>query len=161
MFEINLFDTALVVILLFCTFKGLLRGLVREAAGLLGVAAGILLARTFSDRLSPHLVEYGISSGFAPLFSAAVLFLAGIFGVGFLAQGVNRLLENAFAGGINRVLGLVAGLAKGVLFAGVIGYVAIRLVPDASIVQQSQVLPPLMQVVQALAGSIDLHIPTL
>ena len=161
MLQVNLLDTALVIILLFFTFKGLLRGLVQEVAGLLGVAAGILLARGFSDQLSPWLTHYGISPSFASLLSIALLFLAGIFVVGFLAQGVRRLLENAFAGGIDRMLGLVIGLAKGILFAGVIGYIAIRLVPGVDVVKQSQILPPLMQLIQAVAGSIDLHIPTM
>lgn len=161
MFQVNYLDAALVVILLFFTAKGFVRGLVREAAGLLGVIVGIFLARSFNDTLSPNLVHYGISSGFAPLLSAALLFLVGIFGIGLLAQGVNKILENAFAGGINKVLGLVAGLAKGILLAGVIGYVAVRLIPGIDVVKHSQILPPLMKIIQALAGSIDLQIPAL
>ncbi len=157
----NYLDAALVIILLLFTTKGLVRGLVLEAAGLLGVIIGIFLARSFSGSLSPHLVHYGVSSGFAPLLSVVLLFLAGIFGIGLLAQGVNKILENAFAGGINRVLGLVAGLAKGILLAGIVGYVTVRFMPGSEMIKHSQVLPPLMKFVQALVGSIDLQIPAL
>ena len=117
MFQVNLLDTALIVILLFFAVKGLIRGLVQEVAGLLGVAAGILLARTFSSQLAPILSGYGVSSGFAPMLAMALLFLAGIFLVGLLAHILHNMLESAFAGGIDRFLGLLAGLAKGLIFA--------------------------------------------
>ena len=159
MFQVNLFDTALLVILLFFGIKGLIRGLVQEVAGLLGVAAGIVLARTFSGKLAPLLAQYGISDSFAPMLSLALLFLAGILIVGLLAHILHNLLESAFVGGIDRFLGLLAGLAKGLLFAGIIGYIAIKLLPDITAVKQSQVLPPLMQFIQAIAGSLDLNIP--
>ena len=102
---------------------------------------------------------YGVSPGFAPMLSMALLFLAGILAVGLAAHALHRMLESAFAGGIDRMLGLLAGLAKGLLFAGVIGYIAIRLLPDVDVVRHSQVLPPLMRFIQALAGSLDLHLP--
>jgi len=159
MFQVNLLDTALIVILLFFAVKGLLRGLVQEVAGLLGVAAGILLARAFSAQLSPVLANHGVSSGFAPVLSMALLFLAGILAVGLLAHILHNMLESAFAGGIDRFLGLLAGIAKGLIFTGVIGYIAIKLLPDIALVKQSQVLPPLMNFIQALAGSLDLNIP--
>lgn len=159
MFQVNLLDTALIVILLFFAVKGLIRGLVQEVAGLLGVAAGILLARTFSSQLAPILSGYGVSSGFAPMLAMALLFLAGIFLVGLLAHILHNMLESAFAGGIDRFLGLLAGLAKGLIFTGVIGYIAVKLLPDIALVKQSQVLPPLMSFIQALAGSLDLNIP--
>ena len=161
MFQINMLDCVLLVILLFFGVKGLIRGLVQEVAGLLGVAAGILLARTFGASLAPILTQYGVSSSFSPLLSMALLFLAGVFLVGIIAHILHNLLESAFAGGIDRFLGLIAGLAKGLLFAGLIGYIAVRLVPEMTIVKQSQVLPPLMSFIQALAGSLDLNIPKL
>ncbi len=161
MLQINLLDTALLIILLFFSVKGLIRGLVQEVAGLLGVAAGILLARAFSAQVAPFLTHYGVSAGFAPMLSMALLFVAGILLVGLGAHILHNLLESAFAGGIDRMLGLLAGLAKGLVFAGVIGYIAIRLLPDVDVVKHSQVLPPLMRFIQALAGSLDLHIPQL
>ena len=161
MLQINLLDTALLIILLFFSVKGLIRGLVQEVAGLLGVAAGIVLARTFSTPLAPMLAKYGVSQSFAPMLSMALLFVAGILLVGLAAQVLHRMLESAFAGGIDRMLGLVAGLAKGLLFAGVIGYIAIRLLPDVDVGKHTQVLPPPMRFNQALAGSLDLHIPQL
>ena len=161
MLQINLLDIALLVILLFFGVKGLFRGLVQEVAGLLGVAAGIILARTFGADLAPVLANYGVSASFSPLLSMALLFLAGIFVVGLLAHILHNLLESAFVGGIDRFLGLFAGLAKGLLFAGLIGYIAVRLFPTMELVKQSQVLPPLMDFIQALAGSLDLNIPKL
>ena len=132
---------------------------VSVAGGL--VAAGIVLARTFSAQFAPLLSQYGVSPGFAPMLSMALLFVAGILAVGLVAQALHRVLESAFAGGIDRMLGLLAGLAKGLLFAGVIGYIAVRLLPDVAVVKHSQVLPPLMRFIQALAGSLDLRIPPL
>ena len=161
MLQVNLLDTALLILLLFFGIKGLIRGLVQEVAGLLGVASGLILARTFSTKLAPVLTEYGASPGFSPVLAMVLLFLSGLFAVGLTARALRRLLESAFAGGIDRLLGLFAGLAKGLLFAGVTGYIALMILPDADVVRHSQVLPPLMRVIQALAGSLDLHIPSL
>ena len=159
MYQINLLDAALIVILGFFSLRGLFRGLVQEVAGLLGFAAGFLLAKTFSDRLAPILTHYGISASFSSVLAFALLFIAGILVVGFTARGLHRLLHAAFAGGIDRFLGLLAGFAKGVLLAGIVGYITLRLIPEATIVKSSQVIPPLMDLIQGLAGSFELHIP--
>lgn len=161
MLQVNLLDTALIVIFLFFGIKGLLHGLVQEVAGLLGVAAGILLARAFHAQLAPALVSYGISQNFAPVLAMALLFILGIILIGLTAHTLRRILESTFAGGIDKFFGLLAGIAKGLIFAGIIGYIAVKLFPDVTLVKQSQVVPPLMRFIQALAGSLDLHIPTL
>ena len=161
MLQVNLLDTALIIILLFFGVKGLIRGAVQELAGLLGVVAGVLLARAFSATLSGVLVSYGISKAFSPVLAMAVLFILGIVLVGFTAHALRRVFEASLAGGIDKFFGLLAGCAKGIIFAGIIGYIAIRLFPDIALVKQSQVIPPLMRFIQALAGSVDLHIPAI
>lgn len=161
MFQINLLDTALIIILLFFGIKGLIRGLVQEVAGLLGVVAGILLARAFGSQLTPYITQCGVSSTFSPVLAMAALFLCGIFAVALLAHVLHNLLESAFVGGIDRFLGLIAGLGKGLLFAGVIGYIALKLMPEMAVIKQSQVLPPLMRFIQAIVGSLNLNLPTL
>ena len=47
MLQINLLDTALLIILLFFSIKGLIRGLVQDLAALLGVRPASLLAYRF------------------------------------------------------------------------------------------------------------------
>ena len=160
MLQVNLLDTALIIILLFFGIKGLIHGLVQEVAGLLGVAAGILLARAFNPQVAAALTSYGISRDFSPILAMALLFLLGIIAVGLSAHTLRCILESTFAGGIDRFFGLLAGLAKGIIFAGVIGYIAVRLFPDVALVKQSQVVPPLMRFIQVLAGSLDLHLPS-
>ena len=160
MLQVNLLDTALIIILLFFGIKGLIHGLVQEVAGLLGVAVGILLARAFNSHLAMVLASYGISANFSPVLAMALLFMLGIVAVGLSAHTLRRILESTFAGGIDRFFGLLAGLAKGLIFAGIIGYIAVKLFPDVVLVKQSQVVPPLMRFIQVLAGSLDLHIPS-
>ena len=155
--SINLLDTALLIILLFFSVKGLIRGLVQEVAGLLGVAAGIVLARTFSAQFAPMLTQYGVSPGFAPMLSMALLFVAGILVVGLLAHVLHNMLESAFAGGIDRMLGLLAGLAK----ASFRRSHRLHRHPAAAGRGRGQAISgasPLMRFIQALAGSLDLHI---
>ena len=110
------FVIALLIILLFFSVKGLIRGLVQEVAGLLGVAAGIVLARTFSAQFAPVLSQYGVSPGFAPMLSMALLFLAGSLWVLLcrwdrVPGAVEVLLESAFD--FRAVTGGGAGAAPG------------------------------------------------
>jgi membrane protein required for colicin V production len=161
MLQVNLLDTALIIILLFFGIKGFIRGAVQEIAGLLGFAAGVLLARGFSVQFSKVLVSYGVSPSISSVLAMALLFILGIVLVGLAAHLIRRIFEHSFAGGIDRFFGLLAGFAKGVIFAGIIGYIAVKLFPDVLLVKQSQVVPPLMRFLQVLTGSIDLHIPTL
>ncbi len=159
MFQLNLLDTALIVILLFFGIKGLIHGFVQEVAGLAGVAVGILLARAFHAPFGKFLTSFGISSDFGPVLAIALLFVLGIVAMGLAAHLLQTLLRAAFAGGIDRLFGLLAGIAKGIIFAGLIAYIASSLFHDVDVVKHSQVVPPLMRVIQALAGTLDVRIP--
>lgn len=159
MSSINILDAALLVILGFFSIRGLLRGLVHEVAGLFGFAAGFLLAKGFSERLAPVLTGYGISEAFSSVLAFAILFITGIILVGIAARALHSILDAAFAGGIDRLLGLAAGFAKGLILSGIVGYIALRLIPEAAVVKSSQVIPPLMDIIQWLAGSFNLNIP--
>ncbi len=161
MFQLNLLDTALIIILLFFGIKGLIHGFVQEIAGLVGVAAGIVLSRAFHDPLGHLLTNFGISSDFARVLAIALLFVLGIVLMGLAAKLLQTLLHAAFAGGIDRLFGLFAGIAKGVIFAGLIAYIAASLFPDVAVVKNSQVVPPLMRIIQALAGTLDVRIPVI
>jgi len=161
MFQLNLLDTALIVILLFFGIKGLIHGFVQEVAGLAGIAVGIVLSRAFHAPLGRALTSFGISSDFSHVLAVAILFVLGIVLMGLAAHILQTLLRAAFAGGIDRLLGLVAGLAKGIIFAGLIAYIAASLFSDVSVVKNSQVVPPLMRVIQALAGTLDVRIPVI
>lgn len=156
--HVNYFDIAVLVILLAFGIRGGARGFVAEMAGLVGLIVGLAAARSGASRLAETLSRY-ISPNAAPLVAFALLVVAGMLVVGLLARVLQRVLEIAFAGWLDHLMGIGAGLLKGGLLCAVLGYLAVMLVPQLPFVAQAQTIPPLLDFVQWIVGALSLSIP--
>jgi membrane protein required for colicin V production len=113
----NLLDIALIAITLFSIIAGVWKGLVREIFNIVGVLAAILLALTLATSLAPHMkriLPYD-TSGYAE--SLILIFVATLIAAGLLGVLLTKVLEAAQLGGMNRALGGVFGLLRGMLIA--------------------------------------------
>lgn len=156
--QVNYVDIAVLVILLAFGIRGGVRGFVAEMAGLVGLVVGLAAARSGAPRLAETLSQY-ISPNAAPLVAFVLLVVAGMLVVGLLARVLQRVLEIAFAGWLDHLLGVGAGLLKGGLLCAVLAYLAVMLVPQIPLVAQAQTLPPLLDFVRWIVGSLNASIP--
>lgn len=93
----------------------LFRGLVREALSLANWVIAALLARGFADLLSQVLAQWIDTASIRYLIAFSVLMALSLIVGGLLIKLVVKLVHASGLGFADRMLGLVFGLARGVL----------------------------------------------
>ncbi len=112
-----LFDYVLIVIIGLSMLFALWRGFMREFISLAGLVAAFFIAgrfsRTASELLQPWLQNQTVSdmAGFGLIF-VGVLFLSGLVGV-----VIRKLIPSGFTL-TDRLLGLLFGMVRGILYIG-------------------------------------------
>ncbi len=112
----NLLDLGLLIILVFFLVKALMRGFVREIAGLVGAIIAVVASAMFYQELGAALARMsGVPANWWPAVAFAMILLV-IFAV-FLWLGamIRKLLLGGGLSGLDRLLGGAVGLVKGVL----------------------------------------------
>lgn len=139
----NLLDLGLLILLVFFFVKALVRGFVREAFGLIGAVIAVVVSAIFYQGLASLLAGIsGVDSNWwgAVAFGLILLVVFGMFlWIGGLAH---RLIKSGPFSGLDRALGGLVGLAKGVL----ISYLLINLL---LLMTPFTVISPLKQSVMA------------
>jgi membrane protein required for colicin V production len=115
---LRLYDLAMLALLGLLAWSGFRRGFVREVAGLVAFAAGFLLALRLAGPLGRWLAT--VFAHLSPTTVHVVAFLAIMLLVGLAIDLAALVLSGAISlvpvvGGLNRVGGLLAGAALGVL----------------------------------------------
>jgi membrane protein required for colicin V production len=149
---VNVFDYLLLAIVAVSLAAGLLKGLVRELFSLLGLVLGILLALVLAPGLARELDRVIPNHSAAYAASFLLLFVATIILSGLAAHFMMKLVEIARLGMVNRILGGVFGLVRGVLTAMILALgLTLLFDPDTPFLAESRVTPHLEFGARALA----------
>jgi membrane protein required for colicin V production len=153
-------DYIIIAIVLISAIAGLVQGFLREVCSLLSWVLGLWLAWKFGPSLEPYLggalrkAPYGLWAGRAIVF-IAILVIGAIIGA-----IVNYFVRLSMFSGLDRLLGFVLGLLRGVVIVGVaiILAQAVRLDGEAWWKKSRLVAPlePVANLLRTLAGD---HIP--
>lgn len=149
-------DYIIIAIVLVSAVTGLIQGFLREVCALVTWVLAVWLAWKFGASLEPYLggalrqAPYGLWAGRGIVF-IAVLVLGGIIGA-----LVNYYVRLSIFSGLDRLLGFVLGLLRGVVIVGVVVVLAqqVRLDGEAWW-RKSRLLPhlqPVANLLRALAG---------
>jgi len=143
MFEaMNWVDYTIIGILVVSTLLSLIRGFVREALSLVIWVLGFWVALTYSHALSEQLVEYIATPSIRLGVSFASLFIIVLFIGGFINFFLGQLVQKTGLSGTDRLLGIVFGIARGVLFVALLMLVgSFTKLPADPWWQQSQLMP--------------------
>lgn len=111
-------DYLLIGILGASAIVGVLRGFVKEALSLMGWILAIWGAWRFGPAVAAWLPDF-LDDGTVKIWIARLTVLIGVLFVsGLLSWLVSMLIDKSALSGTNRVVGMVFGLARGVVFAG-------------------------------------------
>ena len=88
----NIADLALALIWLYCSFRGYLRGLVKEVGSLAAIATGFYCAGVYHKALAPRVAQY-ISGNYAGTAAYLIIFTAALFGVWFLTLAASGIVK--------------------------------------------------------------------
>ena len=150
-------DIVILACFLPAIFIGLKNGLIRQLVGLAVVILGIWLSVRFSDVVSVWLIAAKITT--EPFWAKAISFVLIFVAVALVLNLIGKLLEKvldiAMLGWLNRLLGMVVAIATGALVIGTLVYLVnsanslLGFIPQEQI-DQSKFFKPLLELVQTV-----------
>ncbi|HEY0200125.1 MAG TPA: CvpA family protein [Burkholderiaceae bacterium] len=122
------FDWVCVAVLLASMLAGAWRGLVYEVLSMLGWVAAFFIAQWQAARVGELLPMHGFDPVVRQAAGFVLVFIVVLFGCGFLAWMGKRLVEAIRLRPVDRLLGAVFGVARGVILLLVVT-VAVQMTP--------------------------------
>ena len=138
----NPFDILIIVILGYSLIRGLFRGLVKEVSSVIGVFGGFYAAYTYYRLVADLLSGLIQDVSYLNILSFMIIFCIVLIVVSVLGVIVKYLLNIAFLGWVDRIGGVVFGLAKGILIVSVIFISLTAFLPKGSAFIKNSVLAP-------------------
>ncbi len=147
----NTFDIAVIVIVSFCLIRGLFRGLIGEASGIIGVVAGFYGAYTYYPMIAVYAKEWIENPAIRNIMAFFILFCAILIVISFISILIRKILNLVFLGWVDRTFGLVFGAAKGILIVSVIFIMITTFLPkNTSLLTDSKLSVHVAKVSKAL-----------
>lgn len=117
----NYLDIIIAIILILFAIGGLRNGIIREAFSLVAFLGGIYGAFKLSDYVGKWLGEIiDVSPEWMSVISFIIVFIALALLINWLGNMLAKLIESLNLGFIDKIGGLVFGVAKGFLLIGVL-----------------------------------------
>jgi membrane protein required for colicin V production len=117
----NWFDLVFLILLLWSAYRGFAKGFILQLSTLAALLLGILGAIHFSDMTARWLTNhFSISTDYLSIIAFALTFIIIVIAVHLLARLIEKLVQAIALGFINRILGIVFGIAKTAFIISVI-----------------------------------------
>lgn len=147
--ELNILDLLFIALLFFSVFFGLFRGLVRELLSLFFLIAALVVAFIYY-REAGLLLHGFIENRDLANFAGFLLILALAAAVGSMVTGfVGKHLVVGPLKAVDRLLGAVFGLLRGLLLSGLVIYSFLAFPLNQELLDHSRLAPVLTRVIVA------------
>lgn len=114
------FDYAVLAIVGLSILLSMMRGFLREVLSLAGWVAAFFVARLYTTELAPLLPTAIPTDSLRVLAAFLILFLATLLVTSLLAIALSEVFKKVGLGWLDRWLGAIFGLARGVMIVGVL-----------------------------------------
>jgi len=161
-------DYIILAILIISAIMGLVRGLLRESIAVITWFLAIILAWSFATSLEPHLGGVLVGSPLRIWAARAIIFVGVLLLGGAVSTVLGHYVRVSMFAGMDKFLGFVFGIVRGVVIVGVftIAVQALRMDEDNSW-RRSKLMPYAIGVADALRGIVgenierlEKHLPT-
>jgi len=151
----NWTDYAIIAVLVASCIVGLVRGLLREAISVITWVAAVWLAWQFAGELAPHLGGALREESVRPWAARAIIFVGAMLLGAAVGSLVTHFVRLSLFSGLDRLLGFVFGLLRGVVVLGLLAILchAVRL-HEEPWYRQSTLVPYAEQSGNVLRGLI-------
>jgi membrane protein required for colicin V production len=151
----NILDYIIIVSMIYLIIKGILRGFIGEVASLAGIILGIWLANLFQPRVTEILEAYIPFTGYIPLISFAVIFGTIFILFNFLGWVLKLLFKKIFLGWLDRALGSLLAIVKGVIVIYLVIVLLTFFIPEKTpLIAESKLAPWITKSYQSMIGLI-------
>lgn len=161
-------DYIILAIVVISAVMGLFRGLLRESIAVITWFLAIVLAWSFASSLEAHLGGVLVGSPLRIWAARVIIFVGVLLLGGAVATILGHYVRVSMFAGMDKFLGLVFGIVRGVVIIGAftIAVQALRMDEDANW-QRSKLMPYAIGVADALRGIVgenlerfEKHLPT-
>jgi membrane protein required for colicin V production len=129
-------DIIIIIVIAFFAIKGLICGLIKEAAGIAAILVGLFLAVNFSGWLSNWILEKGwFDPKYLEIISFTIIFLGVILLVILLSKLLDKFADAISLNWLNKLAGFVFGGCKGALIVAGVCYLAERIIQNFSLTE--------------------------
>jgi len=156
----NLLDFLILVPVVWLCIRGFMKGFIIELATLIGIALGILAAYYFADDLQNLLKDYFTFGDTATrIVSYIIVFIIVWLLVYILGKIAEKTFDLVALGWLNKLLGAIIGIAKGIVLVCVILFLIEKFDPSQHIIkphvkEKSMFYKPAMNLVNMVAPKI-------
>ena len=155
MLSLGWLDFVLIGIVLLSAAISLLRGFIREALALVGWVAAVWIAITFSGQLAELFAGTIELPSMRLGLAYLLLFIGTLVIAGILVWLVGLLVEKTGLSGTDRLLGMVFGLARGVIIAAILVLLAgLTPLPRDPWWRESVLLPHFQAIAEQLRAAL-------
>ncbi|MFA6178939.1 MAG: CvpA family protein [Methylophilaceae bacterium] len=118
------FDYAVLAIIGLSVLLSIMRGFIREILALASWVAAFFVAKIYTLELAPLLPQSIPSESLRFMAAFIILFLATLLVCSLLAIALSQLFKNMGLSWLDRMLGVIFGLARGLIIVGVLVFLA-------------------------------------
>lgn len=120
----TIFDYIVLIIIGLSVILSVMRGVVREVLAIVGLVAAFYVGVTYTNQLLPMMPVDIPNDALRVLAAFLVLFLATLLLATLLGIALSAIFKKAGLGWLNRFLGALFGVARGLLIVCVIVFLA-------------------------------------
>lgn len=158
----NYIDVILGLLLIFSVIGGFKNGLITEIASLAALILGIWGAIHFSYITTELLIKYfDLKSYYLNIISFGVTFIVIVILVHIVGNVVNNMFDSMVLGVVNKLGGMVLGLARSILFLSIVLLVFDKIDNDVQIIPEetkakSRMYEPIRNIAPSIFPFIDI-----
>lgn len=158
----NYIDVILGLLLIFSVIGGFKNGLITEIASLAALILGIWGAIHFSYITTELLIKYfDLKSDYLNIISFGVTFIVIVILVHIVGNVVNSMFDSMVLGVVNKLGGMVLGLARSILFLSIVLLVFDKIDNDVQIIPEetkakSRMYEPIRNIAPSIFPFIDI-----
>ncbi|WP_432737723.1 CvpA family protein [Maridesulfovibrio sp. FT414] len=141
---LNALDIILIVIAAALIFRGLLRGIVREAISVFSLILGFYLAAKYHTELAPYFSSIFDGPGTVKAFSYLSIIIATLLVAVIIGIAIRKILTVSMLSWADQVLGGILGLVEAVIVGGILIVILNSFTPNSEFLTKSQLAPRVM-----------------
>jgi membrane protein required for colicin V production len=123
-------DVIIILVIIGSIITGIIRGFVKELSALAGLILGIYIAAQRYPLLEKHLIKVINSSSASKIISFLIIFLVVFFLIILLGLILQKVIQLVMLGWLDKLLGGVFGIVKGLIIVWLILMLVITVFPN-------------------------------